>query len=60
MSCGSVKFNSSNMFPLANSMLFERPYLSIMRNNQKKRKPQFSKLSILTKTSIGSTKFTST
>jgi hypothetical protein len=58
MCSGSVNFTSSNMFPLANSVLFERPYLSIIRNHQKKKKPQFSKLSILTKTSIGSTKFT--
>lgn len=52
-------FTTNGIFPLTSSIIFERPYLSICRNNQKKKKPQFSKLSILTKSSIGSTKVTS-
>lgn len=59
MSTGSMHFTSNNLFPLTHSVLFDRPYLSIIRNQHKKKKPQFSKLSILTKTSIGSTKVTS-
>lgn len=59
MSAGSVNYTNNNLFPLTHSILFERPYLSIIRNHQKKKKPQFSKLSILTKTSIGSTKVAS-
>lgn len=42
--------------PLTNFILFEKPYLRICKNNQKKKKPEFSKLSVLTKSSIESTK----
>ena len=59
MTSGLVTFANSTLYPLTSSMLFERPYLSICRNQQKKKKPQCSKLSILTKASIGSTKVTS-
>lgn len=59
MSFGGALLNQNSIHPLASSILFEKPYLSICRNNQKRKKPQFSKLSILTKSSIGSTKVTS-
>lgn len=41
------------------SFLMERPYLSVCRKNQQKKKPQKSKLSILSKTSMCSTKVNS-
>lgn len=59
MASGTMTFTASTLNHLTSSLLLERPYLKICRKNQKKKKPQFSKLSILTKSSMCSTKVTS-
>lgn len=52
----AISFGPQATLPLTNSVLFERPYLNLRKNNSKKQKPNFSKLSILTKSSICSVK----
>jgi hypothetical protein len=59
MTSGTVTFSTNTLYPLTSSMLLDRPYLNHFKNNQKRKKPQYSKLSILTKASISSTKVTS-
>ena len=51
-----MSFGPQSTLPLTNSVLFDRPYLNIRKNHSKKQKPNFSKLSILTKSSICSIK----
>ena len=51
-----LSFGPQATLPLTNSVLFDRPYLNIRKNHSKKQKPNFSKLSILTKSSICSMK----
>ena len=52
----ALSFGPQATLPLTNSVLFDRPYLNIRKNHSKKQKPNFSKLSILTKSSICSMK----
>ena len=54
----SLTFGPQATLPLTSSILFDRPYLNLHKNYSKKQKPNFSKLSILTKSSICSMKNT--
>lgn len=54
----SLTFGPQATLPLTSSILFDRPYLNLRKNYSKKQKPNFSKLSILTKSSICSMKNT--
>lgn len=56
MASDALSFGPQATLPLTSSLLFDRPYLNIRTRHSKRQKPNFSKLSILTKSSICSTK----
>lgn len=53
-----MSFGPNATLPLASSFYFDKPFFNSRPNRSKRKKPQLSKLSILTKTSICSTKGT--
>ena len=56
MATDALTFGPHASLPLTSSSLFDRPYLYLRKYHSKNQKPNFSKLSILTKSSIGSSK----